>query len=47
MENFPEVEIDTKISPLILSCYLGRLDITKFLLTSKNIDIDFASDESG
>ena len=49
LEHYPEidVEIDTKITPLILACYLGRLDILKLLLESKTIDIDMASEESG
>lgn len=32
LEPYSEIEVDTKISPLICACYLGRLEIVKLLL---------------
>jgi len=32
LEPYSEIEVDSKISPLICSCYLGRLEIVKLLL---------------
>eukprot|EP01016_Furgasonia_blochmanni_P034527 TRINITY_DN3738_c0_g1_i7.p1 TRINITY_DN3738_c0_g1~~TRINITY_DN3738_c0_g1_i7.p1 ORF type:complete len:331 (+),score=41.70 TRINITY_DN3738_c0_g1_i7:138-1130(+) len=45
--EFDEVEIDTKITPLICACYFGRSDIVKMLLSNPTIDVDLATDESG
>ena len=47
MIEFNEVNIETKISPLILASYLGRCDCVKMLLDNPNIDIDLASEDSG
>jgi ankyrin repeat protein len=38
------MDIDTYISPLVLSCYIGSKSITNFLLRQKNIDIDFRTE---
>lgn len=46
-EEFPEIEIDQKVSPLHCSTYLGKLEITKMILHNPSIDIDIASYPSG
>eukprot|EP01017_Pseudomicrothorax_dubius_P029910 TRINITY_DN3674_c0_g1_i3.p1 TRINITY_DN3674_c0_g1~~TRINITY_DN3674_c0_g1_i3.p1 ORF type:complete len:280 (-),score=62.72 TRINITY_DN3674_c0_g1_i3:182-1021(-) len=57
--EFPQVEIDSRISPLILASYLGRYDIVKLLLEASEsslltigglatrLDVDLGSAESG
>jgi len=30
--EFEEIFLDNKISPLTLSCFMGRIDIVKFIL---------------
>ena len=47
LEAFNEIEVDSKISPLICACYLGRIDIVRFLLMNESIDVDLASEDSG
>lgn len=46
-EEFPDIEIDQKVSPLHCSTYLGKLEITKMILQNPTIDIDIASYPSG
>lgn len=43
LEPFADKKIDDKISPLILACFLGRVEIVKLLLENISIDIDFPS----
>lgn len=45
LEEFKEVEIDNKITPLICAASLGRLECTKLLLDNKTIDVNMPSDE--
>ncbi len=47
LETLSEIEIDTKITPLICASYLGRYDIVKMILENPNIDIDQESSEIG
>ncbi|CAD8161611.1 unnamed protein product [Paramecium pentaurelia] len=47
LEQFNEIELDQKISPLICACYLGRLEIVKLLLSNCQVDVDLASVDSG
>ncbi|CAD8083796.1 unnamed protein product [Paramecium sonneborni] len=47
LEQFNEIEVDQKISPLICACYLGRLEIVKLLLSNQQVDVDLASMDSG
>lgn len=44
--DFPEVDIDSKISPLILASFLGSADVIKILLQNPLLDIDLESDET-
>jgi hypothetical protein len=42
---FEDAKIDLAVSPLVLACYLGKLDAVKFLLQSETIDIDYSTDD--
>ena len=43
LEHAADIDLDTKITPLIYASYLGRHDISKKLLENERIDIDMAS----
>jgi hypothetical protein len=43
VESYSEIEVDSKISPLICACFLGRLEIVKMLLQNESVDVDLAS----
>jgi ankyrin repeat protein len=47
LEPYPEIEVDTRVSPLICACFYGRLEIVKLMLSNPCIDIDLASEDSG
>ena len=47
LEEFKDAEIDSKISPLICACSLGRIDCVKLLLENDLIDVNLASDKCG
>jgi ankyrin repeat protein len=47
LEPFPEIELDTLISPLIVASFLGRYDVVRLLLENPSIDIDFSSEDTG
>lgn len=47
IEEFKHIPLDNRISPLILACYLGRLEIVKLLLLNPQINIDKGSDDLG
>lgn len=47
LESFPEIELDEKISPLILASYLARFDLVKMMLENNSLDIDQASESIG
>ena len=38
-----DISIDKEISPLILACYIGKLEIISYLLTNDNININLQS----
>ena len=38
-----DISIDKEISPLILACYIGKLEIITYLLTNEYIDINLQS----
>ena len=38
-----DITIDKEISPLILACYIGKLEIITYLLTNEYIDINLQS----
>ncbi len=42
--NFSEIELDEKISPLVLACYLGRIELVKMCLSNSAIDIDYGTE---
>jgi ankyrin repeat protein len=47
LEPYTEIEVDSRISPLICACYLGRMEIVKMLLMNESIDVDLATEDSG
>jgi len=47
LTEFSEVNLESRLSPLILGCYLGRLDCVKMILDNPFVDVDFASEDSG
>ena len=47
MIEFEEMEIDTKITPLVCACYLGRIEIVKLFMENELIDLDLATEEYG
>ena len=42
-EEFPEIEIDTEVTPLIIASRLGRVEIVKLLMENEGIDPNIAS----
>ena len=42
--SFPEVYLDSKLSPLSFACHQGKLDIIKILLENEKIDIDYPTE---
>lgn len=40
LESFPEIDLDEKMSPLILASYLARFDVVKMILDNPTLDID-------
>lgn len=47
LKEYNEINLDTKINPLLCACYLGRADIVKYILQNPTIDVDFASVDAG
>jgi len=45
LEEFPEVEIDNAVTPLIVTAHLGRVEILKLLLENESLDLNLGSDE--
>ena len=45
--EYPDLSFDREITPLILACFLGRIDCVRLLLENPHIDIDLASEDSG
>ena len=43
--DFEKVPVDTEISPLVLACALGRVEIVKFLLAAPDIDLHLATED--
>ena len=41
---FTEVDLDDKITPLVLASYLGRIELVKMCLSNSAIDIDYGSE---
>ncbi len=39
-----EVELDEKVSPLVLACYIGKLELVKLCLQNTDIDIDMGTE---
>lgn len=47
LKEYNEINLDTKIHPLLCACYLGRCEIVKYILMNPSIDIDLGSMDSG
>lgn len=47
LENYNEIELDNKVTPLICAVYFGKYDVVKLLLENVSLDADQASDETG
>jgi len=47
LKEYNEINLDTKIHPLLCACYLGRSEIVKYILQNPSIDIDLGSFEAG
>ena len=47
LKEYNEINLDTKIHPLLCACYLGRSEIVKYILQNPSIDIDLGSLDSG
>lgn len=43
LEEFNELEIDSRVTPLIVASHLGKIEIVKLLLQNENIDINLGS----
>lgn len=41
---FTDLEIDEKVTPLVLASYLGRIEIVKMCLKNQGIDMDMGSE---
>ena len=41
--EFPEIDLDKEIPPLISACYYGNIDIVKLILLNRSIDIDIST----
>lgn len=45
--EYPDLSFDREITPLILACFLGRIECVRLLLENPTVDIDLASEDSG
>ena len=45
--EYPDLSFDREISPLILGCFLGRIECVRLLLENPGVDIDLPSEDSG
>ena len=47
LDSYNELNLDNKISPLVLASHLGRYDIVKMFLENPGIDVDYHTEEAG
>jgi len=45
--EYPDLSFDREITPLILACFLGRIDCVRLILENPAADIDLPSEDSG
>jgi ankyrin repeat protein len=45
--EYPDLSFDREITPLILACFLGRIDCVRLILENPTCDIDLPSEDSG
>jgi len=45
--EYPDLSFDREITPLILACFLGRIDCVRLVLENPTADIDLPSEDSG
>jgi len=45
--EYKEISFDKKITPLILACFLGRIECVRYMLENPTLDVDLPSEDSG
>ncbi len=45
--EYTDLSFDREITPLILACFLGRIDCVRLILENPAVDIDLPSEDSG